>query len=75
MWDTIKMTLPSKPNDQPPSFPKINGSNIENLKLISDHYNNHFCTIWSKLADRVEEQPEQDPLQFIQTSISNSFFL
>ena len=51
MWNTIRMTLPTKQKLQPPSSLKINESFTDNPKLIAKLFNNHFCTIGSKLAN------------------------
>ena len=77
MWKTINSLLYKKSADanSPPNNIKINSKICDNQLAIAEHFNNFFCTIGKRLAEKMESNSSQSVTRYLTDRVSSSIFL
>ena len=77
MWKTINSLLHNKTADinSPPKNIKINDKICDNQLTMAEHFNNFFCTIGKRLAEKMENNSSQSVTRYLTNRVSSSIFL
>ena len=67
MWKTINKVLQKNSNHTVTQNIILEGTELKSASQISEAFNKHFTTVGPKLAEKIEIQPSDDPLNPIWT--------
>ena len=76
-WETIRSMLHSKSSSSSslPTSLKLNGSTIQDQTLISNYFNNFFCSIGENLSNSAASQENYEFRDYLSNRVSSSIFL
>ena len=65
MWTTINKVLYKSPHLTTTSSLDVEGTRITKEANIAEALNHHFVTVGSKLASKIEQRTNDDPLKYV----------
>ena len=74
IWKTINKVLHKNSNNTVTRSIFFEGIELKSSSQISEAFNKHFTTVGPKLAAKIENQPTDDPLQYIGNKASGTKF-
>ena len=65
MWKTINKVLDKSPQSTTTTSLDVDGNRITKQANIAEALNHHFVTVGPKLASKIEQQTNDDPLKYV----------